>query len=272
MFKIEGVYFDNRITNWYTPLSPIKWNVIVLVVDGKVEYLIENKTVIAEPGDLLFISEGANRRGENFENTLHQKYTVVFKHIRQLNHLPEFLKNKTFVKLKIINFDFIKHHMKRLYFEHVYKQAYYSFICGGMLLELIGHMGNGIVSEDITPIKLHYVQTIQQYILQNYRKTIEINDLAKIIQKSPSYTIAVFKEVTGYTPIQYIHHLRITEACRLLKSTDMSIINISDYLGYYDASYFSRTFKKIMSMSPREFSLKDIGLKTNKKSKFPKCR
>ncbi|MBT2738781.1 helix-turn-helix transcriptional regulator [Bacillus sp. ISL-7] len=45
------------------------------------------------------------------------------------------------------------------------------------------------------------------------------------------------------------------EACNLLLNTDMTVVAISDYLGYYDTSYFSRMFKKLASMSPKEFSM-----------------
>ncbi|WP_368659514.1 AraC family transcriptional regulator [Metabacillus halosaccharovorans] len=53
-------------------------------------------------------------------------------------------------------------------------------------------------------------------MLENYRKNIEIEQLAKLINRSQSYTISIFKELMGQSPIRYIHQLRIIEACNLL--------------------------------------------------------
>ncbi|MFD0714769.1 helix-turn-helix domain-containing protein [Paenibacillus sp. GCM10027626] len=77
--------------------------------------------------------------------------------------------------------------------------------------------------------------------------------MAHLIHPSPNYTIAIFREVIGSSPINYIHQLRIMEACSLLINSDMTVAEISNHLGYYDTSYFFRIFKKYTSMSPTEF-------------------
>jgi AraC-like DNA-binding protein len=127
------------------------------------------------------------------------------------------------------------------------------FICLGILQELIGLFARELESPTITPIKVKYAKIIERYLIENYRKPIEIDQLAKLIHRSPGYTISVFKEVIGLSPIKYIHQLRVIEACNLLLNTDMTVVAISEYLGYYDPSYFSRTFKKLTSISPKEF-------------------
>lgn len=63
----------------------------------------------------------------------------------------------------------------------------------------------------------------------------------------------VFKKEKGMTPLQYHTGLRIQTACGLLGSTLFSIREISDKMGYPDALYFSRIFKKQMGISPREY-------------------
>lgn len=119
-----------------------------------------------------------------------------------------------------------------------------------------------IETVESSPMKLKYAQDIQDYLIAHYREQIPSEKIAKRIQKSPNYAVSIFKEVTGQTPIVYIHQLRILEACNLLLYSDMSIANISDHLGYYDASYFSKTFKKITSLTPKEY--KEMGMKREK--------
>lgn len=147
----------------------------------------------------------------------------------------------------------MKHRFERLYFDIRGDKNHRDFICLGIMQELIGLFARELESPAITPIKVKYARIIERYLLENYRKPIEIDQLAKLIHRLPGYTISVFKEVIGQSPIKYIHQLRLIEACNLLLNTDMTVVAISEYLGYYDTSYFSRMFKKLTSMSPKEF-------------------
>src|SRR5690606_40213174 len=80
-----------------------------------------------------------------------------------------------------------------------------------------------------------------------------IEELADLAGVTPNYISVIFKEVVGYTPIQYLHQLRINTAINLLKNTSMTIHEIAEYLGYYDQSYFNRMFKKWMGTNPSHF-------------------
>ncbi|MBO0993240.1 AraC family transcriptional regulator [Bacillus sp. SD088] len=253
MLSLHSVNNDCFIPNWQTPLEKIPWNVLVIVLEGKVDYMINNKRLILEPGDIMFIPESSYRTGKNHNHTLHQKYTVLFHLTKDMRDIPEFLTMEDFTKLQSKNFNYIKHRAEKLFMEIRGNNTCNTFICDGILQELLGSIGRELQSSQVNPMKLKYAQTIQRYIVEHYREAIDINQLAKLIHRSPNYTIEVFKEITGYTPIQYIHHLRIMEGCSLLLATDMTIDNLSNYLGYYDASYFSRTFKKFISMSPKEY-------------------
>ena len=62
-----------------------------------------------------------------------------------------------------------------------------------------------------------------------------------------------FKAITGISPIQYITRLKVEKACELLQEYDMSVNDISDFLGFNDLPYFYRVFKKITGFTPNEF-------------------
>ena len=63
----------------------------------------------------------------------------------------------------------------------------------------------------------------------------------------------LFKKTTGFSPIQYVQHVRYTTAARLLRSTDISITDICDFIGIRDRFYFSRQFKIFFSLPPSAY-------------------
>ncbi|WP_226529680.1 helix-turn-helix domain-containing protein [Metabacillus niabensis] len=231
------------------------YNVFILVVKGKVNYSIYGEQIIAEKGDLIFIPSGTLRGAKNHESGEHQKYTVAFKLDETVNYSNPFPIEKKFHKIKTRTPEYVKHRFERLFVDSRGDKKFRSYICVGILQELLGMFARELESPTVTPSKVKYTSIIENYLLENYRKNIEIEQLAKLINRSQSYTISIFKELMGQSPIRYIHQLRIIEACNLLLNTDMTIVAISDYLGYYDPSYFSRMFKKLTAMSPKEFAM-----------------
>ena len=64
----------------------------------------------------------------------------------------------------------------------------------------------------------------------------------------------MFKEQTGITPVEYRLYAKIKKASYLLESTDMTVYEISEQLGFFDAAYFCKMFKKYKGMTPKQFS------------------
>jgi AraC-like DNA-binding protein len=91
------------------------------------------------------------------------------------------------------------------------------------------------------------------YVKNNYRGSITIEHLIKISGKSESYILRLFKHHLGKTPIQYINHLRITDAKKDLLNSKKSITYIALDLGFNDSNYFARCFKKHFGISPSDY-------------------
>lgn len=84
-----------------------------------------------------------------------------------------------------------------------------------------------------------------------HRYTIE--ELCRTAGMKKSLFIRVFKETTGYSPIQYVLKLRIEHAKKLLCDSDAKIEKIAAECGFSDPFYFSRLFKKQCGASPLQF-------------------
>ena len=100
-----------------------------------------------------------------------------------------------------------------------------------------------------------------KYMNEHLHEELTLTDFAQHLDISTSYLSNLFKKYTNKAPIEFFIELRIEQACKYLKLSDLKVYEIAKKVGYTDPYYFSRIFKKITGYSPRtyrnEFS-KDI--------------
>ncbi|NOY74682.1 MAG: helix-turn-helix transcriptional regulator [Kiritimatiellaeota bacterium] len=97
------------------------------------------------------------------------------------------------------------------------------------------------------------VRQAQEVILKELETGISIAGVAERFNMSREHFSRIFKEETNETPKAYIARQRISRACRLLRETRLSCKEIADLLKYENATNFSRAFKKVLGLTPREF-------------------
>ncbi|BEP28915.1 response regulator transcription factor [Helicovermis profundi] len=93
----------------------------------------------------------------------------------------------------------------------------------------------------------------KKYIEKNYHKEITLDDVAERMAFSSYYFSKLFKQQTGVNFIDFLTKVRIDKSKQLLKETDLSMKYIANKIGYRDANYFSRVFKKNIGMNPSEY-------------------
>lgn len=92
-----------------------------------------------------------------------------------------------------------------------------------------------------------------QYIEENYTRNISLTDLAGQVNLSESYLSHLFKKETGSGIANYVLNLRLEMGKKLLKSTNLSVYEIAEKVGYSNVYYFSSSFKKAFGVSPTEY-------------------
>ena len=92
-----------------------------------------------------------------------------------------------------------------------------------------------------------------KYIQFNYFHDVSIDDIAKAVGVSRSHLYRVFMANVGQSPIDYLTNYRISEACYLLKNSQLSIAEIAVSVGFFDQFYFSRVFKKAKGVPPSRY-------------------
>lgn len=96
-------------------------------------------------------------------------------------------------------------------------------------------------------------QKIAEYIQEHYQEDLKVSMMAKQANMSSSYFGTQFKQVFGSSLSNYLTDYRMDRARELLRSTDMSITEVSDHVGYENIYYFSNVFKKNFGLSPNQY-------------------
>ena len=148
-------------------------------------------------------------------------------------------------------------YLKTLHREVAEKEPYYELMIDNLLSVLIMNVLRrtvidlGIAAPD-NKINKDCI-FIENYLNVHYREYITLDTLAELTFMNKYYLSHIFKEHSGYSPIDYVLHKRITEAEKLLASTDLSISQISNIIGFGSSSYFSQYFKKQNDLSPSQY-------------------
>lgn len=97
------------------------------------------------------------------------------------------------------------------------------------------------------------VNEVIAYINAHYLSNISLSDIAETFFLSKEHLSRLFKKETGQNLFTYIMQLKLTEAKRLLQTTDMTLDDIAYHLSFSNGNYFSKVFKKNCGMAPSEY-------------------
>lgn len=120
------------------------------------------------------------------------------------------------------------------------------------LLTSCWHITHGVAAGDPCSTNVLGVR-IKTYIDAHYSEDISLQSISDHLNVSPYYLSHVFKDTTGYSPLQYIVRRRIGEAQTLLISTDYPVTRIASMVGYDNPSHFNLLFAKNVGMTPRKY-------------------
>lgn len=126
-----------------------------------------------------------------------------------------------------------------------YQQALAGIVCNLLSMAIYLSRNRDFKRSDISSIINSAKITVQENI-----NTIRPEDLAEATCMSYSRFRKIFKEYTGFSPLQYIQEVRVTMAKEMLTNTSKSIKEIAFELGYENKDYFFTVFKKLSGMTP----------------------
>lgn len=102
-------------------------------------------------------------------------------------------------------------------------------------------------------IRDFYIKEALSFIEQNFQNEISIEDIAAFCGLNRSYFGKIFRDTIGKSPQEFLMSYRMVKAAELLKLTELSIADIGNAVGYPNQLHFSRAFKNIYGVSPRNW-------------------
>lgn len=246
--QIDNIGFQPGAGGWVVPHGVTRHHILLLVIKGSVVYRIGGQEIRPAKGEALFFPQHSIRSATSDPVEPCQMYSAHFRDIE-----PEALpgeEHELYRLFRPINFDYFKQRFSMLNECWLGKMPGYELIARGILYELLGLAQRELSGTAHSTAKRSIALRLQQYIVQHFREPLKLDDLAQAVDRSPAYVSTLFKEITGRTPIEYMHEVRISAARELLLTNNMTVSEISDMLGYCDPTYFNHMYKKIVGHPP----------------------
>lgn len=241
------------------------------VISGKGRYKINNEHFEVKTGDLMLFNPGIYHREYVTSTEILHEIHIGIKDFC-LDNLPkDYLMEEGFYG--IINFskqgDNFLNCCKEIIAEQKKGEPGFDLILKILAMKLMVIVLRETRNYDInenhnsctfeSSEKSNIVRTIISFMNENYMHDISLDKISKNMYLSPVYISKIFKEETGDSPINYLIKIRLEQASYMLNSDNsMSIKEISKKVGYSDAYYFSKLFKKYYGFSPKNWQLHEL--------------
>ena len=237
------------------------------VVSGEVELSITDKTYTLKAGEGCFVNSNIiNKYVYKKESKLQTHFfnsvflSGHYKSIFETKYINPIIQNK---KVKIVTFKgntkeqrAILDKLKELgeLQENVNVEFQTRNIISEIWLLLMEEIKNRTAEDiQIPSIARERLFSMMQYIHANYSEKITLEDIANSAAISSRECLRCFNMCLKETPIEYLTNHRINMAKELLKTTNKSVTDIAFETGFSNAAYFTKVFKQIRQITPKEY-------------------
>lgn len=247
---------DWRIYNSFSCFGMPKEKNIFLYIDScKAEYtLLDGSKLYAKSGDIVYAPT-------NFE------YSVCFYDFETpaactigINFMLFDKQREPFVLSNGIKIFTTADPNYKLLFSQIDNHAKSAVVCPARLkscmYDILANISTFYRDKKIGETKFSIISKGIAYLENDNEQAMSIKEIAAMCNVSEIYFRRLFKEYSGLSPVEYRISSKIKKAKNFLKYENMSISEISDYLGFVDTAYFTKQFKAKTGMTPSEYKVK----------------
>ena len=233
---------------------------LILICSGSSEYLIHDKKVVIKAGDLLVYNAGVVHDEVSGPDMEVGSYCVGVGGL----HMPGLRENalisdeKGYVFPTGRYFEDMKELFVMMFRNLAAGEPHAELFCSSLmhaLLVSVLTVTEGVGETRENPADEPHIlgSRIKDYIDRHYMEPITLQSMGEALRISPYYLSHVFKQMSGYSPVQYLLRRRIGEAQTLLITTELSVARIAEMVGYDSQSYFNLQFTKNVGMPPSRY-------------------
>ena len=264
-FQLESITKSKYDSDWHSTLHTHPFTELFYVVDGKGEFNIQGQRFPVKPNDFVII----NPQVEHTELSSPDEpleYIVLGINGLSFSNLTPVSEGGhpfSFFNLRDEQKDILRY-LNAMVQEATSQQMSYELVCHNLLeillIKILRHQHFDLevgkqskATKDISFIK-HYLETY-------YHESIQLEDLASMTHLSRFYISHSFKKEIGMSPMEYLIDIRIKESKILLRTTNYSISQVADIVGFTTPTYFSKPFRKSTGISPTDYREQFQGVK-----------
>ena len=264
-FQLESITKSKYDSDWHSTLHTHPFTELFYVVDGKGEFNIQGQRFPVKPNNFVII----NPQVEHTELSSPDEpleYIVLGINGLSFSNLTPVSEGGhpfSFFNLRDEQKDILRY-LNAMVQEATSQQMSYELVCHNLLeillIKILRHQHFDLevgkqskATKDISFIK-HYLETY-------YHESIQLEDLASMTHLSRFYISHSFKKEIGMSPMEYLIDIRIKESKILLRTTNYSISQVADIVGFTTPTYFSKQFRKSTGISPTDYREQFQGVK-----------
>lgn len=252
MLKSTKEYAISRVFAMrYTPVNKRVYiedrprSSFLLPIKGRISYECEGDYIDVSAGEIVYLPKTINYRYTVYDCEC-EFMQVEFDYFEEENGMREYILFSQTPTKKTTNVNQASKLIQNIIDGYNSQNHYLKIKANASLMELISlFLKDTNYGTKIEPA-LRYIEE------HKFRK-IYINNLSELCKMSESHFRKIFRETTGYSPVEYKNRLIIECALQLLENNEYNISEIASLTGFDDVYSFSKFFKREMGYSPSEF-------------------
>jgi AraC family transcriptional regulator of arabinose operon len=259
VFITDIGYFPKAVNHYVERKTGIDQHILIYCTEGNGWIETDGKKMDIDPSQLIIIPANTPYKYGSSED---DPWTIYWFHFSGeisgniVNLIIQ--KNRKYQ----LNIGFSENRIKL--FEEIYANLERGYIMDNLLhvnMTFYHFLSSTIYEEKFnfkdSNTEKNRIDLLLDYVQNNLGIAFKLKELAIHTNLSISQFSSLFKSRTGYSPIEYVNHLKIQKACQQLLLTEYPVKQIGFNLGIEDPYYFSRLFSKVMGISPGNYRRKN---------------
>ncbi|TXK85574.1 AraC family transcriptional regulator [Paenibacillus sp. N3.4] len=233
--------------------------------EGERMYFIRDRSYLILPGELVLINRRDLHATSDSDKLGHARVVINFDDRFLENRqedapflLDAFTHDTPVLRLDLPTRRLVEDILAKLIHEAKESQLGQTFALKQYLSELLlftaryVRMNPMVSPEHVSPLH-RKISTIVRFINTHFAEPMRLEELAVQFEISPAYLSRMFKEITGFSLVEYVNLVRVQEAQRLLTVTKFKVILIAEQVGFGSLVQFGRVFRQITKTTPLRY-------------------